>query len=85
MSPQPPSQLHPRVREHLKSLLILVSFIFSLGVGYQRLEGQIAATENSLKAHESQVEIERQYLKNDLDEIKTKLDDIERYLRSRNK
>ena len=85
MSPQPPSQLHPRVREHLKSLLILVSFIFSLGVGYQRLEGQITAAENSLKAHEGQVEIERHYLKKDLDEIKTKLDDIERYLRSRNK
>lgn len=83
----PPKEQPNRLRTHLKFLISAIVFTFSLGVGYQKIESRIdaadTATNARISAHELQVEVDREYIKQDLAEIKTKLDEIERYLREK--
>ena len=89
MNPQPETtlQLHQRVQGYLKTVLVVIMFIFSLGVGYQRLESNIAAADASTNAkvdrHLAEEVAQQAYLQKELADIKAKLYDIERYLRDK--
>lgn len=72
----PQNPPYQRMGEHLKLLLLFIGFVFSLGVGYQRLESKIAAVEQKTAS-------EKEHLRMQLDDIKTKLTDIEHYLREK--
>lgn len=89
--PQPSPQAFPKTSEHLKFVLTIVIFVFSLGVGYQRLENRVDAKQSAIEVTvaaklaslDEKSAIERNYIQQELKDIKSQLAEIQVYLRDK--